>query len=557
MSGLEITGLAKHNGPLTKRISLSDTGEVVSDGSACLMSRGLAVRINLSCIGELGLIIEDMEPNEAIALGALRDDLPPRCDLTTKARLETFNGNTPPNLIARTGGAIRYHSQQQAIALLDIDTKGTPGPIGRRIVDIGGHWSALVSVLPELARVARVVRASTSAGLFRSDTREQLPGSGGQHIYLHVRDGSDIDRFLKTLHARCWLHGFGWMMVGAGGQLLERSIVDRMVGAPERLVFEAAPLLVEPLAQDQTARVPVVVEGVALDTITACPPLSIVEQAILRDLRAKEAHRLAPDAKKARAAFIVHQSQRLAERTGMPPERAGRIIAKQCDGVLLPDVVLPFDDDDLAGVTVADVLADPARFEGATLADPLEGVGYGVCKARVMRRADGTPWINSFAHGRTVYELRLDATAATAALEKAPKDEVAEAFVRVVLAGQLDDAEVETLRNIAALRAGIGRRAIERKLKAARADHERQRAQEERDRRVAERTDPRPQILAPATDAPWLPQMQVLNDVLGKSQEREPPARDIDGEGTRKKTRSIPRLHLLATATANPDQGDE
>jgi hypothetical protein len=44
--------------------------------------------------------------------------------------------------------------------------------------------------------------------------------------------------------------------------------------------------------------------------------------------------------------------------------------------------VLPFDDEELAGVTVADVLADPARFEGATLADPLEGVSYGQCAKR-------------------------------------------------------------------------------------------------------------------------------------------------------------------------------
>ena len=52
-------------------------------------------------------------------------------------------------------------------------------------------------------------------------------------------------------------------------------------------------------------------------------------------------------------------------------------------------------------------LKDPARFVGATLADPLEGPDYGRCKAMVMRRADGTPWINSFAHGRTVYKLTL------------------------------------------------------------------------------------------------------------------------------------------------------
>jgi hypothetical protein len=49
------------------------------------------------------------------------------------------------------------------------------------------------------------------------------------HVYLHVQDGAEVERFLRTLHERCWLAGFGWHMVGAGGQLLDRSIVDRMV----------------------------------------------------------------------------------------------------------------------------------------------------------------------------------------------------------------------------------------------------------------------------------------------------------------------------------------
>jgi len=59
-----------------------------------------------------------------------------------------------------------------------------------------------------------------------------------------VQNGADIERFLRELHARCWLAGLGWMMVGAAGQFLERSIVDRMVGSPERLVFEGSPILV-------------------------------------------------------------------------------------------------------------------------------------------------------------------------------------------------------------------------------------------------------------------------------------------------------------------------
>ena len=43
-------------------------------------------------------------------------------------------------------------------------------------------------------------------------------------------------------------------MVGAGGQLLERSIVDRTVFAGERLAFEGSPVLEPPLVQDQASR---------------------------------------------------------------------------------------------------------------------------------------------------------------------------------------------------------------------------------------------------------------------------------------------------------------
>jgi len=68
----------------------------------------------------------------------------------------------------------------------------------------------------------------------------------------------------------------------------------------------------------------------------------------------------------------------------------------------LPSIVLPFDDPELAGRTVADVLADPAAFEGETLADPLEGIEYGRCKARIIapagRNAVG-PFVRAWAHG--------------------------------------------------------------------------------------------------------------------------------------------------------------
>ena len=73
-------------------------------------------------------------------------------------------------------------------------------------------------------------------------------------------------------------------------------------------------------------------------------------------------------------------------------------------------MTLEFDDPDLCGTTVADILADPARFDGETIADPVEGVAYGRNCAIVQIR-DGIPSIFSFAHGGARYELRHDSGA--------------------------------------------------------------------------------------------------------------------------------------------------
>ena len=543
MIASEFTVFAKSGGPLTKRISLVADGSLKSDGSACVMACGSARRVHIAGASDLGALIERLRPNEAIALGALRAGLADPVQVVTKQKL-----NGAPNAIARTGADIIYRKGQPALALLDFDTKGMPEDIAAALCQHGGYWLALVAVLPELQNIARVTRRSTSAGLFRSDTGKQLLGSDGVHVYVAVQDGTDVERFLKTLHARCWLAGFGWMMVGAGGQLLERSIVDRMVGAPERLVFEGGPILDPPLRQDKESRRPIAIEGDALDMVGACPPLTIAETAQLRELKAKWAHRLAGESAKVRTAFVAKQAKRLAETHRISMKEAMRTIARQCEGILLPDLVLPFDDPDFAGCTVAEVIADPDKFEGATLADPLEGIDYGVCKARVMRRGDGTIWIHSFAHGRTVYELKLNAAAVRAAMERADKEAVVQLLIELVVVADLDDEEIESLRNLAAEKSGINRRTVTGMLKATFEKKAAQHEQEMRICRLAERQDSRPLIEVPPFDAPWLPQVQTINDVLGPSTASEPPARDIDGVASRARKLALPGLHAFARA---------
>jgi hypothetical protein len=414
MENFDLTVITKIGGPLTKRIHL-DGDHLSNDSSACVMSRGRAERFQFDTAQQLADLIGSLGPNQALALGAL----PPGQDqyeVTTKRRVSGAAG-----VIARSNEFFAYREGAPAWVLLDFDKKGMPEPMARRLEAMGGVWAALVSIIPEFATAARLERQSTSAGLYRTDTGEQFPGSGGAHFYVAVKEGTDIERCLKTLHDRCWLAGFGWMMVGAGGQLLERSIIDRVVGGPERLSFEGAPIVEPPIAQDQKARRPIATEGIALDTVAACPPLTILEETQLCSLRAKEKVRLAPERARAREAFIDRQSKSLAARTGMNLPRARKTVERWVEGILLPDVVLQFDDPDIVGITVADVLADPSRFEGETLADPLEGIDYGRGKAKIMRRSDGSLWIHSFAHGGVNYELKFDFHAVKAKLESERK----------------------------------------------------------------------------------------------------------------------------------------
>jgi len=231
----QITLITKRDAPalMSKRICLDEQGKLQSDASECRMVHGTAARAPAATANDLAQIIASCGSDQAIALGALKNELADQVEVTVPKRLERH-----PGAITRSRKFIDYRRGFPAWALIDFDTKGMPDEVCARIKAAGGMWNALLTVAPELANAARVSRASTTAGLFRSDTGEPIPGSNGMHHYPLLRDGGDVERFLKDLHDRCWLHGFGWHMIGKAGQLLERSLIDRMVGYGEQIAAQ-------------------------------------------------------------------------------------------------------------------------------------------------------------------------------------------------------------------------------------------------------------------------------------------------------------------------------
>ena len=497
-SMIEITRLAKAGGPLTKRISLGPDGRLISDGSACVMSRGTACRVVLDDLDQFAALIDSLGSHEAIALGSLRADLPDRVQLTTATGLASLNGQAAPDLIARTTQFIAYRAGQPALALLDFDRKGMPPEMASRIRDLGGFRSVLHSILPELANAGGVIRASTSAGIRDGTTGERFEGAGGLHLFLLVADGQDIERFLRALHRRCWLAGFGWLMVGAGGQLLERSIVDRMVGSPERLVFEGAPVLEPPLTQDRVYRQPRVIQGGAIDTRRACPDLKPGRGGAIPRAAGRRGAWSGLEAAHARRHFIERHAAKIAARFSLSPRAAQRIVERQTEGVLLPNIELVFDDPDLRGSTVADVLADPE--DSSVRRSPIrwKGLTTAPAKRRSCAALTGPYGFHSFADGRTVYELRHDARLGRSRFAAEPNGrDVPEVFARLSLAAELTRRRDRASPGVRQRRSGLGKRAIDATVEAARARQTEQRAREEEQRRAAERTDPRLRMPAP------------------------------------------------------------
>ncbi len=512
---LELTLLEKSDGPLTKTIRLNGSN-IISDGSDCRMSRGTARRVPIASIEEFAELTANLTSTQAWAMGALRDGLPDE---------------------------------------VRVIVKGMPPTVAEKLKD--GLLTALTAVLPDAATTGRVTRRSTSAGLRRTDTGDECPGSNSLHLYLTIADGADIGRALQVLHDRCWLAGLGWMMTSKSGALLERSVVDRMVGMPERLMFEGPPILFPPLSQDPELRRPVAVPGGTLDTRKALPDLNQTELSRLDRIKAAETARLAPEADKQRARHVAEQTADLVEKRKIPEAAARAIVVKRCNGILLPDAELPWDDDDLKDVTAGDVLRDPQKYEGRTLADPLEGTAYGRGKARVMIQYDGAPLIHSFAHGKTTYRLLWDYASTSAAIAVQTGVGAIDVLMAYDRVADFTSIETKQLSTLASSRSGVGKRPIEQDLKAQRKEAIKSKAAEERRRRLAARKDRRPRIPAPYADAERLPVMATVNSVLAQAKGGDqPPMRGYDGYVTQARMVRLLSMHAMTSDGANAEEGE-
>ena len=257
---------------------------------------------------------------------------------------------------------------------------------------------------------------------------------------------------------------------------------------------------------------------------------------------------------KAAAEVRTHHDRDLAAgisaKFGVPMATALRLATARHRGVLLPYMELEFDH--LGTVLVANVLAEPERYVGETLADPLEGVAYGRAKAKVMKADDGGLLIHSFAHGRGLYQLRHDVRSAKAAIAQTPANAAVEHAITILA---MTDLEVDELADFVATVskvAKVGVRAVMARINKDRSEREMAR----RTAVTAANADGRIIRLRPEPDGELLPTVRFLDELLASDQREEPPMRDASGDLVEVRAREPWALHQLTADGTNAAAND-
>ena len=90
----QVTLITKRDLPclMSKRIFLDGQGKLQSDASGCLMIEGTASRASTTTAQDLARLIANCGPNQAIALGTLKCELPDQVDVTIPSRLDRHPG---------------------------------------------------------------------------------------------------------------------------------------------------------------------------------------------------------------------------------------------------------------------------------------------------------------------------------------------------------------------------------------------------------------------------------------------------------------------------------
>ncbi len=446
-------------GPLTKKIGIDFIeGGLAIDGSSCALSTGNVSKIQIESLAELPDALKQIGMDQAIGLGINRSEY---SQIASECRLADT-----PGAISRSKQ--NFHWGESGLGLIDYD----PAPKGFPIDSPEKLIAILATVDPQWEKVDYVRTYSTSSGIYETGGKCLKPASG-MHIYFRmVGKPHSVNRYWDVLFKRLWLAGYGHLFLTKDGKMLPRTVFDRAVMSPERLVFESGASLVPGLEQRRPE--PEYYNAGAGGAIDTSKPTRFLpaDEVAYRGLVEIEKAKMQKQADRVREKYITARCDDLvkAHAGSVTRDQARRIIESRINMVLTPNDLIHIDDDKwvFAGV----LLANPNAYQDKTCADPLEpfyGSREGIpARNKAVIKVDDHDAVTvvSLAHGGRVFVVKHDAGSLCKLLDEKDDLELANSWARAVIDADLDRTGQRIIFNLIKTRLGMNQRDFNADLKA-------------------------------------------------------------------------------------------
>jgi len=355
-----ITVVKNTKGNLNKHIAVDG-----SKTSTASMSTGTYRTQSLNHLDDLLHCIKSLESNEAIVLGTADD---------SEGNI-TSNPNDD-NAITRTKKNFKWDKHTQ-ILLFDYDYADGI----KKINSLKEYRDLLITIDSSFKDAQMLIIPSSSSGIYNSNN-EVVLDSSGLHCYVVVSHTENIKTWIYNLFNKCWKLGLGVIKFSKDGKQLQRTIFDKSVFSPERLVFEAEPTLDKGLHRKVVE--PLLIDGGVIDLSNITPTLQP------KEVSDKLIETIA-ESKKIKKHYINTEIDRLVSK-GFTEIIATEFVTSRCEDALIKlDDLIVFKDGTVKlarDITVND--------SGKYCLDPIEPTE---APAVVNVYDDGSVMIYSFLHG--------------------------------------------------------------------------------------------------------------------------------------------------------------
>ena len=383
---------------LTKKFTLEQDGLIRKEGQPNFFN-GTAKTVCIDQLSDIQGITQSLSSRECICTGVYNVD---SCSVVTKEKYQKSEDTS--NI--RTRSKDHLHQPEYSLALLDYDPDKYMPPTfkcdsAKVLMDL------MVKAMPELEGIGFSAIGSSSNGIYNNDSGAPYEGGGGLHAYIAIK-GVDMEQLQQLLKVRLWNAGFGYISFARNGAMLERTIIDLSVLSPERLIYEARPVLGEGVGQKER-----VWTHKAGEVFTGVDTLPDEEITRYKDLLMEA--RKNPDnikfAEQLQNQYRKKQVKRLIEKKNTSPGEAEKMIPTRSKADLASTTQkLDLNESiEMGGkvMLVSELVERGHEFDGKAMPDPVEGSHYGTGTAKYYHNDGINPCIHSFAHGvKTIYKIQ-------------------------------------------------------------------------------------------------------------------------------------------------------